>query len=151
MRSAVLLLSIASLSPCLYASDRAVAEWVLRMGGSVSLDGEHRPIWEITKLPEKNFNVTSINLVPISVSPPEFQRLSGLTHLKELYVSGRTWHSMPVRVSRDSLKIFGTLTGLERFVLSLPVQTEIPVDDEALAGLAPLVNLKELRLAQTIV
>ena len=102
-------------------------------------------------LPDHDFKVTGVNLVPVLVDPPEFKRLAGLAHLKELYVSGRSWHSMPVRVSRDSLKVFGTLTTLERFVLSLPVQTEIPLDDDSLAGLATLVNLKELRLAQTIV
>src|SRR6185295_11652042 len=115
------------------ASDRTVAEWVLRMGGSVSVDGSRAPVREITRLPG-DFRLTGINLVPITVSPPEFQRLAGLTNLKELYVSGRTWHSMPVRVSRETLKILGSLTSLERLILSLPVQTEIPLDDDALAG-----------------
>src|SRR5256885_6153402 len=58
---------------------------------------------------------------------------------------------MRLKVSRETLKLFGEITSLERLMLSLPVQTEIPLDDEALAGLAPLINLKELRIAQTIV
>src|SRR6267142_4552481 len=149
MRPILLLIAISLTSA--RASDRTVAEWVLRMGGSVSIDGNRAPIWGITPLPDRDFHLTGINLVPVTVNPPEFQRLTGLANLKELYVSGRTWHSMPVKVSRETLKLFGAITSLERLMLSLPVQTEIPLDDEAFAGLAPLVNLKELRIAQTIV
>ena len=151
MRPFLLLITIAISLPLARASDRTVAEWVLRMGGSVSVDGDRTPLWEIMRLPNSDFHLTGINLVPVTVNPPVFQRLIGLTNLKELYVSGRTWHSMPVKASRETLKLFGTITSLERLMLSLPVQTEIPLDDEALAGLAPLVNLKELRIAQTIV
>src|SRR5688572_1623361 len=96
------------------ASDRAVAEWVLRIGGSVSLDSARAPVWQLRDLPDRDFQLTGINLVPVLVDPAEFKRLTGLAHLKELYVSGRTWHSMPVRVSRDTFKVFGTLTSLER-------------------------------------
>ena len=98
------------LSAPAFASDRTVAEWVLRMGGSVSVDGARTPIWQVRDLPDQDFKVTGVNLVPVLVDPPEFKRLAGLAHLKELYVSGRSWHSMPVRVSRDTLKVFGTLT-----------------------------------------
>src|SRR6185503_3625286 len=151
MRPITLLLTIVAFLPSARASDRAVAEWVLRMGGSVSIDGSRAPVHEIARLPDRDFQLTGVNLVPVTVNPPEFQRLSGLSNLKELYVCGRTWNSMPVKVSRETLKILGTITSLERLILSLPVQTDIPLDDEALAGLAPLVNLKELRIAQTIV
>src|SRR5262245_39551587 len=151
MRSAILVLALISTAASALASDRTVAEWVLRMGGSVTVDGSHTPVWKIQQLPDSDFRLTGINLVPVTVDPPEFQRLVGLSHLKELYVSGRTWHSLHTKVSRDTFKLFGTLANLERLILRLPVQTEIPVDDESLANLAPLVNLKELRLAQTIV
>jgi uncharacterized protein YjbI with pentapeptide repeats len=151
MRFARVFVAFSTFVVSAFPSDRTVAEWVLRSGGSVSVDGARTPIWQLGQLPDRDFHLTGINLVPVVVDPPEFKRLIGLQHLKELYVSGRTWHSMPVKVSRDTLKIFGTLTSLERFVLSLPVQTEIPVDDDALAGLAALVGLQELRLAQTIV
>src|SRR4029453_12296761 len=111
-----------------FASDRTAAEWVLHLGGSVSIDGARTPLWHVRELPHGDFKLTGVNLVPVTVDPPEFKRLAGLAHLKELYVSGLRWPSMPVKVSRETLKVFGMLPSLERFILSLPVQTEIPLD-----------------------
>src|SRR5437867_3275916 len=125
--------------------DRAVAEWVLRCGGSVVLEGSDARIWDLAALPAGDLRLRTVNLVSVVLEPSEFQRLSGLSHLKELYVSGRTWHSMPAKVSAETLRYFGSLTSLEKFILSLPVQTEIPLQDDAIAGLAPLVRLRELR------
>src|SRR5215510_996043 len=81
-----------------FASDGTVAEWVLLVGGSISIESARSPVWQIRDRPDRDFKLTAINLVPVTVDPPEFKRLAGLAHLKELYVSGRTWHSMPVKV-----------------------------------------------------
>ncbi len=130
-------------------TDRAAAEWVLRMGGSVTLRGDSKRYTDWTELPASGFTLEAVNLVGVLVDPADYKRLSGLAGLRELYVSGRTWHSMPKKVSAATLKLFEGLTTLEKFALSLPVQTEIPLEDDALANLAPLANLTELRLAQT--
>src|SRR3954466_4070782 len=121
MQPVILLLALTAMETSMLASDRTLAEWVLRMGGSVNVNDVRRPVWKVAELPDTDFRLTAINLVPVTVDPPEFQRLAGASHLKELYVSGRTWHSMPAKVSRETFKIFGSLTSLERLVLSLPV------------------------------
>ena len=56
---------------------------------------------------------------------------------------------MPVNVTADSLKLLGGLTSLKRFILTLPVQVEIPIEDRAIANIASLTHLQELRLART--
>ncbi len=129
--------------------DRSAAEWALRMGGSVTLREDSKRYTDWTELPASDFTLEAVNLIGVVVDPADFKRLSGLTSLRELYVSGRTWHSMPKNVSAKTLKLFEGLTSLEKFALSLPVQTEIPLEDDALANLAPLTGLSELRLAQT--
>src|SRR5437763_35841 len=131
------------------ASERSVAEWVLRVGGSVTLQGDHTPIWDVARLPAKDFQIEAVNLIDVAMEPDELKNLSGLASLKELYLCGRTWHSRPVPLSNKSLGALGNLTSLEKLAVSLPVQTEIPLQDPALANLAKLKNLKELRLEQT--
>ena len=131
------------------AADRPAAEWVLHLGGNVVVEGSPERIWDPSRLPAGDFQLRRVDLAGVVVDPDQLSRLSGLTGLKELYLSGRTWHSMPLRVSAESLKHLRTLTSLEKFVLSLPVQTEIPMEDEGIANLAPLTHLKEMRLAQT--
>src|SRR5262249_8539638 len=83
------------------------------------------------------------------LSPNDFTRLGTLQHLKHLYISGRTWHSLPAETSVRSFKGLASATALETLALSLPVQTDIPLEDEAIASIAPLTELRELRLAQT--
>ena len=131
------------------ASDRGVAEWVLRAGGTVVTEGGRAEIRDITQLPVGEFRVRAVNLVATTLKPKDFQRLAALDHLKQLYISGRTWHSLPASTAVDSLTALRSLTTLETFALSLPVQTEIPMEDDAIAKLAGLVHLRELRLAQT--
>ncbi|MDQ6698826.1 MAG: hypothetical protein M3Z36_01415, partial [Acidobacteriota bacterium] len=130
-------------------ADRAAAEWVLHSGGSVVLEGDHVHIADLTELPAADFELHAVNLTDSLIEPQELKRFSNLPHLKELYLSGRTWHNVPVNVSANSLKLLAGLTSLQKFILTLPVQVEIPIEDPALANIAPLKNLRELRLAQT--
>src|SRR5437867_8930237 len=130
-------------------ADRSVAEWVLHVRGSVSVDDDPHQIWDAANLPARDFRLHTINLVPVVVEPRELNRLTGLTHLEKLYLCGRTWHSMPTEVAKNTLTYFQGLTSLKTLVLSLPVQTEIPLEDDAIAAISSLTNLTELRLAQT--
>jgi Leucine rich repeat len=129
--------------------DRSVAEWVLRVGGSVILEGERVPIRDVVNLPSKAFRLHTIDLIDALIQPDEVKNFGGLSHLKELYLSGRTWHNKGNKAATDSFAAMSGLTALEKFATTLPVQTEIPVQDAALAHLATLKNLRELRLEQT--
>src|ERR1043165_9264335 len=133
--------------------DRIVAEWMLRMGGSVVLEGQHRPITDLAELPASDFRVHTLNFTGItqwgSGLEDELRRLPPLPHLKELYVNGRLWYDQPAPRLADTLALFASSTELEKLVLSRPVQTYIPLNDAALKSLAPLKNLKEVRIRQT--
>ena len=41
--------------------DRIVAEWMLRMGGSVVLEGQRRPITDLAELPTSDFRIHTLN------------------------------------------------------------------------------------------
>src|SRR5437016_12004438 len=47
------------------ASDRSVAEWVLRVGGSLTVEGDRTPIWDISRLPARDFQIEAINLIDV--------------------------------------------------------------------------------------
>ncbi len=127
-------------------SDRAVAEWVLRLGGFVTVEGRPERLWDVTALPADEFRLHTVNLVGVVVPLDELAKLEGLTHLKELYLSGRFWHNVPARECERSLRPLASLDSLERFAVSEPVQTDIPIEDDGIAHLAKLPNLRELRI-----
>src|SRR5258708_28682183 len=81
------LLTLASAAP---AADREAAQWVIRQGGSVMVDGGE-PIRDIAKLPAGDFRVTGVDLFGAPVAPKELEHLSNLTELRELYIYSRTY------------------------------------------------------------
>src|SRR5256886_4877565 len=82
------------------APDRIVAEWMLRMGGSVILEGQRRPITDLADLPNSDFRLHTLNFTGITqwgfALEEELKRLPPIPHLKELYVNGRLWYDQPV-------------------------------------------------------
>ena len=46
--------------------DRLVAEWMLRMGGSVVLEGQHTSISDVANLPSSDFYVQTLNFTGIT-------------------------------------------------------------------------------------
>ena len=133
--------------------DRVVAEWMIRMGGSVVLEGERRPITDLAQLPPTDFRLHTLNFSGITqwASPleEELKRLPPIPHLKELYLNGRLWYDQPTSMVASTLKLFAASTQLEKLILSKPVQTYIPLEDSAIRNLEPLRNLKEVRAHQT--
>ena len=85
------ILSILAATACLALDvDRAAAEWVIHMGGTVVLTGSPAHISDIDGLPASGFEIRSINLTQGIVGPLELHRIGSLPGLKELYLSGRT-------------------------------------------------------------
>ena len=133
--------------------DRMVAEWALRMGGRVVLEGQKQPIEELAALPDTDFRIHTLDLVAVTFWAyglrDEVSRLPALPHLKELYVNGRIWYGQPVAVVGEYLSLWAGSPALEKLIFSKPVQTYIPLEDPALKSLQSLPNLEELRLHQT--
>lgn len=143
----------AQLPPQQISGDRMWAEWMLRMGGAVVLEGQRKPITELADLPTTDFRIHTLNFTGITMFAAslqdEMRHLPPLPHLKELYINGRLWYDQPAPRQADTMGLFAGSTELEKLVLSRPVQTYIPMNDAALKQLAPLKNLKELRIRQT--
>jgi Leucine-rich repeat (LRR) protein len=140
-------------SPEQIAPDRIVAEWMLRMGGSVVLEGQRTPLTDIADLPASDFTIRTLNFTGITMYAAslqdELRRLPPLPHLKELYVNGRLWYDQPAPRVAATVSLFADSPELEKLVLSKPVQTYIPWNDSVFQALAPLKNLKEVRVSQT--
>ncbi|HEV3216362.1 MAG TPA: hypothetical protein VGZ27_11605 [Vicinamibacterales bacterium] len=143
----------APLAPQQIAADRQWAEWMVRMGGAVVLEGQRRPISELADLPATDFRIHTLNFTGITMwaasLQDELRHLPPLPHLKELYINGRLWYDQPAPRLADTIGLFAGSTELEKLVLSRPVQTYIPFNDSALDQLAPLKTLKEVRVRQT--
>src|SRR5688500_14353493 len=135
------------------AADRMVAEWMLRMGGSIVLEGQRKPITDLADLPTTDFRIHALNFTGITMYASslqdELRRLPALPHLKELYINGRLWYDQPAPRVQATISLFNEATALEKLVMSKPVQTYIPFNDPALKGLTSLKNLKEVRIHQT--
>src|SRR5262249_552864 len=135
------------------SADRVVAERVLRLGGAVILEGQHRPIFDLQDLPDTDFRLHALDLVGVSMGAwglkDELSRLPPLPHLKELYINGRLWYNQPASLVADTLGLFAGSTDLQKLVLSKPVQTYIPLEDPALQKLAALAAIDAMRLHQT--
>src|SRR5688500_16721051 len=135
------------------AADRMVAEWMLRMGGSIVLEGQRKPITDLADLPTTDFRIHALNFTGITMYASslqdELRRLPALPHLKELYINGRLWYDQPAPRAQATIAPLNPATSLEKFVMSKPVQTYIPFNDPALKGLSSLKNLKEIRIHQT--
>jgi hypothetical protein len=75
------------------ATEREVAEWVLRWEGSLILEGSNEPIRDLS------FNcLPATSTLPLSTSsaavmhPVELRELEGLKHLRQLYLPGKIWN-----------------------------------------------------------
>src|SRR5215470_747419 len=122
--------------------DRIVAEWMLRMGGGVVLEGQRNLIRDLAELPATDFKIHTLNFTGItqqgSSLEDEMKHLPPLPHVKELYVNGRLWYDQPVTMVASTMVMLAGAPELEKLVLSKPVQTYIPFDDTVLKGLTHL-------------
>src|SRR5579862_5445786 len=133
------------------ATEREVAEWVIRKGGRVILEGNRTPLRDASELPAGALHITGVDLTNTLVEPQELEKIGGLQGLRELYLPGSSWtpFSDSPLDANDQLKWLGGLKNLERLYFSLHFLPTYNVADKGLALLAGLTQLKELRLAQS--
>jgi len=97
------------------ASQREIAEWVIRWEGRVILEGSRQPITELSQIPTGEFTIAGIDLTGAVMLPAELEKLTGLTTLRELYLPGPIWN--PGGGNEDANQVFqsiATLKNLER-------------------------------------
>ena len=131
--------------------EREAAQWVLRKGGSVTLDGQPEPVSRVPDLPEGEVRIHVVDLTGAQLQPEDLKNLAGLSALRELYLPAHMW--TPGAGSRldgnESLAHLKGLYSLRKLQLSIHFLTNINIQDKGMAHLAPLTGLEELRLAQT--
>jgi hypothetical protein len=92
------------------AADRMVAEWMLRMGGSIVLEGQRKPITDLADLPTTDFQIHTLNFTGITMYAAslqdELRKLPPLPHLKELYINGRLWYDQPAPRVQATIALF---------------------------------------------
>ncbi|HVV46327.1 MAG TPA: hypothetical protein VHC72_14035, partial [Bryobacteraceae bacterium] len=124
----VLLLAAAALPA---ATEREVAEWVLRWEGTVTIEGTPAPISNIDQIPAGDFHISAIELTGGVMHPIELTKLEGLTHLRDLYLPGPVWN--PGGGNEDKagvFKAFSTLTNVERLGFGWHYNARIEVGDK---------------------
>ena len=146
LRYSILVVIAASL----VAAERDTAEWVIRSGGRVVLEGNRTPIRDLLSLLDGEIHITGVDLFGTLVEATELEKLSGLSGLKELYLAGPMFN--PASGSRldanAQLKFLAGLKSLEKLSFSLHFLTHVNVQDKGLALLTGLSGLKEFRCAQ---
>ena len=132
-------------------AEREVAEWVIRQGGRVVLEGSRTPLRDLSELPSGELHITGVDLFNTIVEPKKLEKLSGLTGLRELDLPASMWtpFSDSPLDANDALKNLAGLKNIERLYFSLHFLPTYNVQDKGLAYLTGLTHLRELRLAQS--
>src|SRR5712675_1561443 len=131
--------------------DRHVAEWTLTMGGRVGLAGQSRRISDIADLPAGDIHLEVLDWLGMNVDPPDLERLSALTQLKELHLPGPIWNRN-VDGGRDGsrdLRFIDSIHTLESLTFGYHFLDRIRFKDDGLAEIKDLTNLRELVLRQS--
>src|SRR5262249_14334498 len=85
--NATLLLGV-STNATAQPSEREIAEWVIRQGGRVILEGDRKPVGDVAQMPASEIRIIGIDLVGTLIEPKDLEKISGLSRLKELYLPG---------------------------------------------------------------
>ena len=133
-----------------FAADRDAAEWVIRKGGHVMVNGGRQPISLLAELPAGTLSVTGVDLSGTVLAPKDLEHLAGLEHVRELYLPGSAF--TPGAGSKlegnAELKVIAGMKDLERLQFSLHFLPYFNVTDAGFATFSNLTNLKELRCEQ---
>ena len=143
--TALLLFSVAGQA----ATEREIAEWVLRWEGNLIVEGANAPIRDLSQLPPGDFHIASIDLSAAVMRPVELRELQGLPRLRQLYLPGKIWN--PGAGNEDKTGVFealASLTSVDRLAFSWHFNSNIEVDDQDIEKLAPWSGLKQFRCAQ---
>lgn len=148
-RAALCLLAVTGFAAA--ATERQTAEWAIRQGGRVLLDGSRTPINDLSQLPAGAFHITGMDLLGTQVEPKDLARIGSLSELRELDLPGPMWtpFSDSPLDANEELKGLAGLKQLERLYFSLTFLATYNLQDKGISLLAPLTNLRELRLAQS--
>ena len=137
-----------------FAEEREIALWVLREGGAVITDQAPDPIRDPFNLPEGDFRIRVVDMHGTITSPKELEPLSKLRDVRELYVPARVWSpesDVKAPFSDESFDFYKDMSKLEKFHAGHTTLAWLDIGDEGVKRLAPLTQLKHLRVALTTI
>src|SRR5450432_1020272 len=132
------------------ASDREAADWVIRKGGRVMVNGGRLPVAGLAALPPGPLQITGVDLTGTVLDPKELEHLAGLDRVRELYLPGSAFTpgSGSKLDGNAELKAIAGMKELQRLQFSLHFLPYFNLTDAGLATISGLTNLKELRCEQ---
>src|SRR5882757_1449954 len=148
------LLALPLIGEISFADERQVALWILRRGGQVMIDGIAEPIGDPFDLPDRDFRIVVVDLHGTVIEPRQLQEISKLEHVRELYVPARVWSpvsDVKAPFSDESFQYYQGMKSLETFSAGLTTLAWLDIGDEGVKRLAPLSQLKHLRLNNTTI
>ena len=131
------------------ASEREIAEWVLRWEGTVLLQGASQPVRDLSQLPLGAVHIAAIDLTAGVMHPAELKKLDDLPQLRELYLPGPIWN--PGGGKEEKAGVFealATLTGVQRLAFGWHYNAEMEIQDDDIRHLFPWTELRDLRCSQ---
>src|SRR5213082_3401649 len=137
-----------------FTEERDVALWILRRGGQVMVDGVEKPIGDPFNLPERDFRIVVVDLHGTVIEPRQLQEIAKLEYVRELYVPARVWSpvsDVKAPFSDESFQYYQGMKQLETFSAGLTTLAWLDIGDEGVKRLAPLSQLKHLRLNNTTI
>jgi hypothetical protein len=108
------------------ATQREIAEWVIRWEGQVSLANGPGPLTNVSQIPAGDLQITGIDLTAGVMHPLELLKLQSLPQLRELYLPGPIWNPGGSNEDRTGVfKAFATLTGVQRLAFGWHYNAQI--------------------------
>ena len=94
MRNFLLLLVVSTAALAFADLQRDAAEWIIRKGGRVMINGSREPLSRLGESPGGSIDVTGVDLTGTVLDPKELDHIAGLEHVRELYLPVRRQKSM---------------------------------------------------------
>ena len=136
------------------AEERQIALWVIRRGGQVMVEGVEQPIGNPFDLPDRDFRISVVDLHGTVIEPKQLQEIRKLEHVRELYIPARVWSpvsDVKAPFADESFEYYQGMKRLETFSAGLTTLAWLDIGDEGVKRLAPLTQLKHLRLNNTTI
>src|SRR2546425_3340925 len=150
----VALLALPLLAEITFAEERRIALWILRRGGQVMVEGVGNPVGDPFDLPERDFRIVVVDLHGTVIEPKQLQEIRRLEHVRELYVPARVWSpvsDVKAPFADESFEYYQGMKQLQVFSAGLTTLAWLDIGDEGVKRLAPIPQLKRLRLNNTTI
>ena len=105
-------------------------------------------------LPARDFRIVVVDMHGTITEPKDLERLSKLSQVRELYIPARVWSpvsDVKAPFSDESFQYYTGMKKLEKFQAGLTTLAWLDIGDEGVKRMAPLTQLKDLRVALTTI